>query len=288
MMMARLVAVPVEDETIISPPTLRRAVDQVFETDNLVQSILGQLPPAFRFVAATKGLRRNCLTADDGATNTSVAYALQAVQTARVWAAEQPAGFDCVDRMERYATIDVMRDFLQQQDYPWSADLAGPLRNRELQLILELTCAFNKSSPSSSCCCVDNDSIILPSMDDAEAMRVIEAMIPQVPPMDVSSLVGPPHRLIQYQWQHQSDQPHLAAPLPQQAWAANEARIAQWLATPHHRRVVFATDDDDDDDGRIVIWDARPNVGAWRCQACSIPNDDTNATRCQVCGSVRN
>jgi hypothetical protein len=159
--------------------------------------------------------------------------------------------------MERYATIDVMRDFLLQQDYPWSADLAVPLRNRELQLILEFTCAFNKSSPSSSCC-VDNDSIILPWMDDAEAMRLIEAMIPEVPPsIAASSLVGPPpHRLIQYQWRHLSGQPDAAtAPLPQQAWEANEARIAQWLAATPPNRTVFRTDDnaDDGDDGRIVI-----------------------------------
>jgi hypothetical protein len=264
-MMAELVDVaPAENENImISPPTLRRAVDQVFETDNLVQSILGRLPPAFRFLAATKGLRRNLLTAHDNATNTSVRYALQSIPTARVWAAEQPADFDCVDRVSRYATTDVMRDFLLQQDYPWSADLAEPLRDRELQArILALTCAFNKSSASSY---VDNERIILP-MDNAEAMRVIEAMIPKVPPIAAaasSSRVGPPpRRRIQYQWQHQGGEPH--APLTQQEWEANEARIMQWLTTPPFR------------------------VASGQCQTCMIPKDeDTNVARCQVCGSVR-
>jgi hypothetical protein len=228
-----------------------------------VQSILGRLPPAFRFLAATKGLRRNILTTHDGATNTSVRYALQAIPTARVWAAEQPADFDCVDRVVRYATTDVMRDLLLHQDYPWSADLAEPLRDRELQeRILALTCAFNKSSISSV---VENERIILP-MDDAEAIRVIKAMIPKVPPIaSSSSLVRPPRRLIQYQFQHQGGEPQhaVAAPLTQQAWEANEARIAQWLAKSQPFRVA-----------------------SGQCQTCMIPNDDTNAARCQVCGSV--
>jgi hypothetical protein len=256
MMAKQLVDVaPAENENenmIISPPTLRqRAVDQVFATDNLVQSILLWLPPAFRFVAATKGLRRNFMTVHDGTTSTSVRYALQAIPTARIWAAEQPAvGFDCVDRVKRYATMDVMRDFLLQQDYPWSAVLAEPLECRELLLVLELTLAFNKRSSSYSS--VDNDSIILPMVvDGAEA----EAMM-----LRLSRIL--------YQLRH--GWPRATNPLTQLAWEANEARIKQWLATTTTQQPP----------SRVV-------ASSWQCQACMIPNDDTNATRCQVCRSVR-
>jgi hypothetical protein len=114
----------------------------VFRRDGLLQDILAYIPNTYRFTAAANkrfhhhylivhgdddedgdDARNNDDESDDGdrGVRTSIRIALQAVETARLWAAEQDrARFPC-DVAAQYGPLAVLQDLRLLGRYNWSS-----------------------------------------------------------------------------------------------------------------------------------------------------------------------
>jgi hypothetical protein len=103
----------------------KKTEETVLESKVLLQAILSFVPGTFRFTAAVNQKFRKAYLSAHGpdSKRTSFRDALQAVTTARIWAAEQQQtqGRNLCDWPARYGTLAVLQDLRLHGKHGWSS-----------------------------------------------------------------------------------------------------------------------------------------------------------------------